>query len=149
MAGRARARQIRYQITSAQSEVHVAFGNVGKTVLMFALLLVPVTVHAQQAAPTRDGRTEAAQTTASKPALHDRLMPQSSVTSSVIVLTPNKDTAPHTTELVMARRGPATAFMVTGAALFVAGILISGDAGTAVMVAGAGIGAYGLYLNFR
>ncbi|MGQ0561207.1 MAG: hypothetical protein ACT443_04960 [Gemmatimonadota bacterium] len=45
--------------------------------------------------------------------------------------------------------GEGIGYMIAGAALFVAGLLIEGDAGTFVAVAGAGIGAYGLYLHFR
>ena len=47
------------------------------------------------------------------------------------------------------RRSEAVALMAAGAALLVAGAVIGGDAGTLVMVAGAGIGAYGVYLYFR
>jgi hypothetical protein len=39
--------------------------------------------------------------------------------------------------------------MFVGGALFVAGLLAGGDAGTLLVVAGAGIGAYGLYLYLR
>lgn len=52
-------------------------------------------------------------------------------------------------ELAMLRpasRGQASALMIAGAALFVAGLIIEDDAGTVVAVAGAAIGAYGLYL---
>jgi hypothetical protein len=45
-------------------------------------------------------------------------------------------------------RGQASALMIAGAALFVTGLIIDDDAGTLVAVAGAAIGAYGLYLYF-
>jgi hypothetical protein len=35
---------------------------------------------------------------------------------------------------------------IVGGALFVAGLLVDGDGGTILILAGAGIGAYGLYL---
>ncbi|MGQ0814082.1 MAG: hypothetical protein ACT4O1_06405 [Gemmatimonadota bacterium] len=50
---------------------------------------------------------------------------------------------------LMQRRGSGVGYMIAGAALFVAGLLIEGDAGTFVAVAGAAVGAYGLYLHFR
>lgn len=40
-------------------------------------------------------------------------------------------------------------FMAAGGALFLAGAIIGGGAGTIVMVAGAGIGAYGVFLYLR
>jgi hypothetical protein len=36
--------------------------------------------------------------------------------------------------------------VIVGAALFVAGLIADGDAGTIMLLAGAGIGGYGLYL---
>ena len=45
---------------------------------------------------------------------------------------------------------PGVALMIVGGALFIAGALVDdGDAGTVLMVAGAAIGAYGLYQYFR
>ena len=43
----------------------------------------------------------------------------------------------------------ATALMIVGGAAFVAGALISGNAGTIVMVGGAAVGLYGLYLYLQ
>jgi hypothetical protein len=42
-------------------------------------------------------------------------------------------------------RSRGTALAVVGGALFVGGLVAGGDAGTAMVVVGAGIGAYGLY----
>ena len=39
-------------------------------------------------------------------------------------------------------------FMIAGGAAFVAGLIIGGDAGTVVAVAGVGIGVYGIILYF-
>jgi len=38
--------------------------------------------------------------------------------------------------------------MVAGGALFVSGAIIGGDGGTILMVGGAGIGAFGLFVYF-
>jgi hypothetical protein len=46
-------------------------------------------------------------------------------------------------------RGESVALMVAGGAVFVAGAIIGGDAGTLLMVGGAVVGGYGLYLHFR
>jgi hypothetical protein len=46
-------------------------------------------------------------------------------------------------------RGNSVALMIAGGALFLAGILTDGDAGAVLMVGGAVVGAYGLYLYFR
>jgi len=50
---------------------------------------------------------------------------------------------------VLAPSSQSRALMIAGAALFVAGILTNGDAGAVLMLAGAGVGAYGVYLHFR
>jgi len=50
---------------------------------------------------------------------------------------------------VLAARGESVALMVAGGALFVAGAIVGGDAGTLLMVGGAVVGAYGVYLYFR
>jgi hypothetical protein len=45
--------------------------------------------------------------------------------------------------------GQARALMIVGAATFLAGALIGGDAGTIIMIGGAGIGLWGLYYYLR
>lgn len=45
--------------------------------------------------------------------------------------------------------GHAEALMIVGGAAFVAGLIIGGDAGTIVMLGGAGVGLYGLYLYLQ
>ena len=97
----------------------------------FALFLLPAMAHAQS--PT---------------SMRDRLMPtQAAVTltshAQPIVLKSN------TIEPVMINRGGGMGYMLAGAALFVAGLVVDGDAGTIMVLAGAGIGAYGLYVHFR
>ncbi|MEX2284768.1 MAG: hypothetical protein WEE89_19925 [Gemmatimonadota bacterium] len=51
--------------------------------------------------------------------------------------------------LPLVTRGQSVAMMIAGGALFVAGAIVGDDAGTLLMVGGAGIGAFGLYLHFR
>jgi hypothetical protein len=46
-------------------------------------------------------------------------------------------------------RGQSVALMIAGGALFIAGVLVEGDAGSVLMVTGALVGAYGIYLYFR
>ncbi|HET9982573.1 MAG TPA: hypothetical protein VFQ38_03265 [Longimicrobiales bacterium] len=48
-----------------------------------------------------------------------------------------------------ASHGEGIPLMAAGGALFVAGAIIGGDAGTLLMVGGAGIGAYGIYIYLR
>jgi hypothetical protein len=61
----------------------------------------------------------------------------------------HRRTAPLSAEAALAAThqnlGQAKALMVVGAAAFVAGALIDGDAGRIIMVGGAVIGLYGLY----
>lgn len=48
------------------------------------------------------------------------------------------------------RRGDqSTALMIVGGVAFLAGALIGGDAGTIIMVGGAAVGVYGLYLYLQ
>jgi hypothetical protein len=48
-----------------------------------------------------------------------------------------------------ARSSNSAALMIVGGAAFLAGAIIGGDAGTIIMVGGAGIGLYGLYLYLQ
>lgn len=59
------------------------------------------------------------------------------------------DTEAPAPPAVLAPSSQSRALMIAGAALFVAGILTNGDAGAVLMLAGAGVGAYGVYLHFR
>lgn len=76
------------------------------------------------------------------PAAHPAMIPYTRATDAVGENTALPWAAP-------ARSGSGVAFMAAGGALFLAGAIIGGEAGTLVMVAGAGIGAYGVYLYFR
>ena len=45
--------------------------------------------------------------------------------------------------------GRPAVLMITGGALLVAGLLVDGDASSILIISGAGIGAYGLYLHLQ
>lgn len=108
----------------------------------FALGLMPAALHAQTA------------TQPQQPTLRDKLMPAG---AAVMVTAPAPTPAPSEKTDEKSAHQPAMAngragigYMIAGLALFVAGAVIDdGDAGTVLMLAGAGIGAYGLYLHFR
>ncbi|HUP90469.1 MAG TPA: hypothetical protein VM100_14015 [Longimicrobiales bacterium] len=98
--------------------------------LAFALCLLPAVAHAQS-------RT-----------MHEQLMP----TQAALTLTAHAQPVSlklNTIEPVMISRGGGMGYMLAGAALFIAGLVVDGDAGTIMVLAGAGIGAYGLYVHFR
>ena len=46
-------------------------------------------------------------------------------------------------------RGEGKLYMIVGGAAFLAGAIIGDDAGTIIMIGGAGVGIYGLYLYLR
>lgn len=60
-------------------------------------------------------------------------------------------TGEKSTALAAARRpfGTSKTLMIVGGAAFLAGAIIGDDAGTVMMVGGAGVGLYGLYLYLR
>ena len=51
--------------------------------------------------------------------------------------------------LAAARQSNSTALMIVGGAAFLAGAIIGDDAGTIIMVGGAAVGLYGLYLYLQ
>jgi hypothetical protein len=111
-------------------------------VLAFALAALPTV-----------GRAQSAEVPSDKPtSMRDRLMPAPAAAALVAPApaTAAKETSEtNVNQPAMASRGGGMGYMIAGAALFVAGILVDGDAGTVLVLAGAGIGAYGLYLHFR
>jgi hypothetical protein len=48
-----------------------------------------------------------------------------------------------------ARSSNSTALMIVGGAAFLAGAVIGGDAGTIIMIGGAAVGLYGLYIYLQ
>ena len=108
--------------------------------LLFALML---------AAPSAGFAQEiAAPAEAAKPTLQQQLMPEA--TAKLLAPAPEaKDVEDKSgSQPMMQSRGSASGMIIAGAALFIAGLVIGGSAGTVVAVAGAAIGAYGLYLYF-
>jgi hypothetical protein len=50
---------------------------------------------------------------------------------------------------VQGSRGTGKLYMIVGGAAFLAGAIIGDDAGTIIMIGGAGVGIYGLYLYLQ
>jgi hypothetical protein len=108
-----------------------------RTIALIALLFGSVT-------------TASAQTREDAPTLQDKLMPQATTT---LLAPPSAATTnainSNTETTAMMPRGAGTGLIIAGGALFVAGLIIGGDPGTLLAVAGAAVGAYGLYQYFR
>jgi hypothetical protein len=106
---------------------------------LFALLAIVFVPSIMQAQSTSQPTSQ----------LRDRLMPTNA--AALVVTAPIS--LDHTTKLntpnAAAYRSAGTAYMIVGAALFAGGLIAGGDAGTVMILAGAGFGAYGLYLHFR
>lgn len=78
------------------------------------------------------------------PTIAERIAPPASA-KILFAEAPATDDAP----IAMPMRrvsGRGTALAIVGGALFVGGLIAGGDAGTIMVISGAGIGAYGLYL---
>jgi hypothetical protein len=114
-----------------------------RTIALFVLFLGTASVAQAQTA-------EVTPADEAKPTLQQRLMPEA---TAPLLAPPSAevvkkiDAQPAETTALM-QRGSGTSLIIAGAALFVAGLLIDGDAGTLLAVTGAAIGAYGLYLYF-
>jgi len=112
--------------------------------IAFALATMPGMVQAQSA----QQQVPAAET-ATAPSLRDQLMPTGAAAALAAPAVAAESDVMQPNQPVMQRRGSGAGFMIAGAALFIGGLLIGGDAGTAVAVAGAAVGAYGLYIYFQ
>jgi hypothetical protein len=117
-----------------------------------AMLLLSNEAGAQES-PKAPPPAEQVATTQTTPSLEQRLTPPAPASPAV---TPRWNVEPRVTSetaLVQTARpraqGESVALMVAGGAVFVAGILAGGDAGAILMIGGAVIGGYGLYLYFR
>jgi hypothetical protein len=109
---------------------------------ILALALALCAAPSVLAAQTPSGETETT-------SLRAQLMPAGSAVSlSARTLAHDVASEKPVTTTVQSRGG-GMGYMIAGGALFVAGLLAGGDAGTVLILAGAGIGAYGLYLHFR
>ena len=83
-----------------------------------------------------------------KPTLQQQLIPEGTAKLLAPVLETKDVGEKSSAQPMMQSRGSSTGMIIAGGALFIAGLLIGGSAGTVVAVAGAAIGAYGLYLYF-
>ena len=115
-----------------------------RTIALFALMIGSASAAQAQTAQMAPASDEA------KPTLQDRLMPETTTT----LLAPASAEATKAIEsnnetTAMMPRGAGTGFIIAGGALFIAGLIIGGDAGTVLAVGGAALGAYGLYQYFR
>lgn len=113
-----------------------------------ALTFTPVALQAQSAtsaAPADEKPVEQASTS-----LRERLMPPAAtllLTAPAVAEKPAE--AARVDSPVAVPRSAGVPLMIAGGALFVAGLIAGGDGGTVLVIAGAGIGAYGLYLYFQ
>ena len=121
-----------------------------RTSLFFALFLA--SAPAAYAQDAQLAQQETATPPAAQPTLQERLMPANAAALMAPVVA--EDARMEAVESEVANtlaqsRGAGTGLIIAGGALFVAGLLIGDDAGTVLAVAGAAIGAYGLYIYFR
>jgi hypothetical protein len=110
-----------------------------------ALLTFILAISAMPARAQERGSEPRTQSAQSKPARH--LAPSASLLFAPMVLE-KQETAREVAQPALSQRD-GFGLMIAGGALFVAGVLVGGDAGTIMAVAGAGAGAYGMYLYFR
>lgn len=90
--------------------------------------------------------------TTAQPAAHPAAPAGPTIDNATVTLKRQGSEQSMNAPVVMARRGTgdqATALMIVGGAAFLAGAIINGDAGTIIMVGGAAIGLYGLYLYLQ
>lgn len=113
-------------------------GTVRRKVL-FALvagaLALPSAARAEGPVPAAPSDTSAAVTAA----------PQGPTVATAAVAVKARHDAEAAAVQSRAGLGQARALMIVGLATFIAGAVIGGDAGTIIMIGGAGIGLYGLY----
>lgn len=118
---------------------------------IFAMLMAPATLSAQGTSPSAT-ITEQPAAESNAPSLRERLMPAGPLVvanATVPVLLKDETRDRKVIEPAMSGNRSGVPYMIAGGALFLAGILIDNNASTVLELAGAGIGAYGLYLYFR
>ena len=111
-----------------------------------AALALPRASRAQDLAPATTG------TAAAQPAPAVTPAGPTMENATVTLKRPSTEQQSTKAPVVVARRGGGdqpTALMIVGGAAFLAGAIIGGDAGTIIMVGGAGVGLYGLYLYLQ
>lgn len=105
---------------------------------LLAASLLPAALHAQAATPAPSASLQPASLASGVPTL----------AASRVALHPIATVEPSAAPTLVAQRSPrrGKTLMIVGGAMFIAGAIIGNDAGTIVMLGGAGIGLYGLYL---
>ena len=122
------------------------------TAALAATFLAAPLAHAQRAdvpEPTPNASSFAA---APAPAPAPVALAERGPTMQSAAIAPKLDiTGENEAALAAARRpfGLSQTLMIVGGAAFLAGAIIGDDAGTVMMVGGAGVGLYGLYLYLR
>lgn len=114
-----------------------------RTIALFALM-----IGSASAAQAQTAQAEPA-ADAPKPTLQEQLMPDATTTLMAPASAEATKAIESTNETTMMPRGAGTGLIIAGGALFIAGLIIGGDAGTVLAVGGAALGAYGLYQYFR
>ena len=127
--------------------------KVGAYAVAVLLALSPAVALAQSAGnasePSAPAATPAVASTPAAPRMREQLMPTpaaAAITAPAVTQQASHETVVQPTKV--SHRG-GTAYMIAGAALFAGGLIAGGGAGTVLILAGAGIGAYGLYLHFN
>jgi hypothetical protein len=115
-----------------------------RTIALFALMIGSASAAQAQTAPLEPAAD------APKPTLQEQLMPDATTTLMAPASAEATKAIESTNETsAMMPRGAGTGLIIAGGALFIAGLIIGGDAGTVLAVGGAALGAYGLYQYFR
>src|SRR5688572_8833902 len=107
-----------------------------RTIALFALMTIGGASAAQaQTAQTAPASDEA------RPTLQDRLMPEATTTlMAPASAEATKAIESNTETSATMPPGAGTALIIAGGALFIAGLIIGGDAGTVLAVGGAALG---------
>lgn len=139
-------RAARAQSTAAVDSVAVSAAAVSAAAVAAAALAAPVTP-APAAGPRIESASVAVRATAASASAAE---PRQDVAERLAAPEASSSSAP-TNALPASRnsQGKPKALMIVGGAAFLAGALIGDTAGTAIMIGGAGIGLYGLYLYLQ
>jgi hypothetical protein len=111
---------------------------------------------AQSESNARGIAADRALPTVMAPALRHAPARATEIVAPEIALFPDRSVAPRAVNedvaSVVRRRAPFSrpaVLMITGGALLLTGLLVDGDASSILIIAGAGIGGYGLYLHLQ
>ena len=114
--------------------------------LACAALVLPGVVRAQNLAPEQSAPTPVVTASVAAPAAGPTL---DDATVGIHHTVAQTATTPTNATPTVRRGDQPTALMIVGGAAFLAGAIIGGDAGTIIMVGGAAVGLYGLYLYLQ